>query len=286
MSSSEPMGRVTTTRARRLATERAGGQPASAATGLDGQGGVDASPPPSVRTTDSLWPLVETVIAPTTLVVALAYYFGRQYTSARSSYFGIDASLLGFSTQDYVVRSADALFIPLGALALAGLVCVEIDGFAGRVVDRSWRSRPRILAFAIGALRLTGAGLLSLGIYAAVNGLPESPSYLVAPLLPAAGILLIVLGARVDRRRSAAVRARGKITLVSRDIPATDATRALSSATAAAPPARTESSGRRDRRREPVLDGVGVREGSRPEPSVRPWWMGIEGPEGPGIAWV
>jgi hypothetical protein len=267
MSSSKPTASVTTTRAHRLATQRAGGQPASAATGLDGQGGVDASPPPAVGATDSLWPLVETVIAPTTLLVALAYYVGRQYTTARSSYFGIDASLLGFSGQDNFVRIADPLFIPLGALALAGLVCVEIDAFAGRVVDLSLRSRPRILAFAIGTLPLTGAGLLSLGIYAAVNGLPEWPSYLVASLLPAAGILLIVLGARVDQRRSAAIRARAKTTRASaRDTPATDAMRALSGAATPAP-VRAESFGRRDHRREAVLDGVGVRGGTRYGPS-------------------
>src|SRR3954453_23501261 len=104
-----------------------------------------SNPAPAVRTTESLWAFVERVIAPVTLLSALAYYFGRQYVSARSSYFGIDATLLGFSTQDYLVRSADALFIPLGALALASLLCVEIDSCAGRGVDRAWRTRPRAL---------------------------------------------------------------------------------------------------------------------------------------------
>lgn len=45
---------------------------------------------------------------------ALAYYFGWVLTNSRASYFGIDASALDFSTQDYLLRSADALFVPLG----------------------------------------------------------------------------------------------------------------------------------------------------------------------------
>ena len=52
------------------------------------------------------------VIAPTTIITALAFYFGWTLTNARASYFGIDASALGFSTQDYLLRSADALFVP------------------------------------------------------------------------------------------------------------------------------------------------------------------------------
>lgn len=209
----------------------------------------DAGSPPSSSTLDSLWPLIEKVIAPTTLLVALAYHFGQRYTTARSVYFGIHPSLLDFSTEDFVAQSADALLIPLGALVLAGLACVEIYRLSGRAVDRgpaslrwhrpalwslrvagsvtlivgcyaalyglpSWPSK-RVVALllvagivllassrrrpAVTGLRVAGAVALALGICAAVFGLPDWPSYLVPPLLPAAGILLIALSSRLDR---------------------------------------------------------------------------------------
>jgi hypothetical protein len=147
---------------------------------------------------DSLWPVVERIIAPTTLLVALTFYFGRQLTSARSAWFGIDASLLGFSTQDYVVRSADALFIPLGVLALVTLASVEIYELACRAADRSPPSRH--FKWAVPLVAGAGALLLAVGLYAAKEGLPTSVHYLVGPVCPAVGILLIALAARIHRR--------------------------------------------------------------------------------------
>ena len=65
--------------------------------------------------------LIGLVVAPTTLVTALAFYFGWVLTNSRASYFGIDASALGYSTQDYLLRSADALFVPLGSVFVLAL---------------------------------------------------------------------------------------------------------------------------------------------------------------------
>lgn len=154
---------------------------------------------------DSLWPLVERVIAPTTLLVALTYYFGWQYTQARTAYLGVDVTLLDFSTQDYVTRSADALFVPLGALALAGLACIEMNAFACRAVDRAPRSKK--VMWAIRGLRIAGALLLAVGVYGAIWQLPVRPRALWT-LTPAAGILLIAFAARLAQRRA---HARGRV---------------------------------------------------------------------------
>src|SRR5690348_12442394 len=57
-------------------------------------------------------------VAPPTLVVALAFWFGWRLTNTRSEYFGIDSSTLGFSTSDYLLRSADAIFVPIAVALL------------------------------------------------------------------------------------------------------------------------------------------------------------------------
>src|SRR6266516_2197364 len=54
------------------------------------------------------------VIGPTTLLAASLFYFGWILTNARMLYFGIDTSILGFSAQDFILRSVD-VFFPLAA---------------------------------------------------------------------------------------------------------------------------------------------------------------------------
>ncbi|MFF8279994.1 hypothetical protein ACF05T_28505 [Streptomyces lateritius] len=49
-----------------------------------------------------------TLLAPTTFIGALLLYFGFTYTDALYAHFGVDAATLGFSTQDYALRSAGA----------------------------------------------------------------------------------------------------------------------------------------------------------------------------------
>jgi hypothetical protein len=69
--------------------------------------------------------LVTAVVAPTTLITALGLYFGVKFQEARAAPFGIDVSLLGYSTQDYLLRSTDAVIPVLLVLALGGLVVLQ-----------------------------------------------------------------------------------------------------------------------------------------------------------------
>ena len=64
------------------------------------------------------------VVAPTTFVTALLYYFGWVSTGAEYGNFGLAQSLLGLSTTDYVLRSVAPMFWPLSLL-----VMVVIFGF-------------------------------------------------------------------------------------------------------------------------------------------------------------
>jgi hypothetical protein len=65
--------------------------------------------------------LVGSVVAPVTLITALMFYVGWVRSNALFQRFGIDAALLKFSNQDYLLRSVDSLWLPVGLLLLVGL---------------------------------------------------------------------------------------------------------------------------------------------------------------------
>lgn len=111
--------------------------------------------------------LIGAVAAPTTLVAGLAFYFGWRREQAFAGYFGIDQSMLGFSTSDYVLRSVDALFVPLVVvlLVLFGVVTARAL-LAGRLY------RPELTPI----IALAGLGAFVVGILLAW-GHPVSSGY-------------------------------------------------------------------------------------------------------------
>jgi hypothetical protein len=80
---------------------------------------VDSKPMSDAAAQPSWVERTITAIGPPLVLGALGYYFGWERTQALYGYFGLDASLLGFSTQDFVLRSIEAIYGPLTALALA-----------------------------------------------------------------------------------------------------------------------------------------------------------------------
>jgi hypothetical protein len=148
---------------------------------------------PRVRSTLEL---IGLVVAPTTLLTGLAYYFGWTLTNARASYFGIDPSTLGFSMQDYLLRSADALFVPLSAVVFAALAALAIHAVVSSRLSE--RSRTAILraSWLCGA---AGSVLLALGIVAVFRPLPFPTHYLFAPVSPGLGAALLAYAVYLRR---------------------------------------------------------------------------------------
>jgi len=130
------------------------------------------------------------IVAPTTLLTALLYYFGWSHAYWFCDYFGVNSTVLGFTTTDYLMRSVDALFVPMTVAACAALLAVW-----GHSVLRSRLaagSRPRALRFLVpGALALGGVllfgGFLSIFITTVL-----SKHLVAAPLSLGFGVLLIV----------------------------------------------------------------------------------------------
>ncbi len=66
------------------------------------------------------------VVAPTTVVTALLYYFGYVATYARYGYFGVDAATLRLPTQDLVLQSVAVVYVPCAVLFGLGIACVVV----------------------------------------------------------------------------------------------------------------------------------------------------------------
>jgi hypothetical protein len=140
---------------------------------------------------------VAVIIPPTTVVSALAFWFGYTYTSARTFYLGIDASVLEFSTTDYLVRSAEPVIVP--AAVLLGIFLAAVGTHA--VVDLCIRVRPDSIPLRAGALFLCVAGCVSLilglrTMFVVVPGL----HYLVPPILLGVGAAGAGYGFYISRR--------------------------------------------------------------------------------------
>lgn len=146
-------------------------------TGALDTGAADGTPMPS-GTVKRWLGLVAGVVAPTTLVTALLLYFG--YVAARKTYayFGLDVDLIGFTTQDLVMRSPQPLLVPLVVLLLlgAGLYAANAAWRRHLAVAPDDRGRAQVRG-----LLIAGAAVLAAGV-ALLLGYPVFGSWRLYPL--------------------------------------------------------------------------------------------------------
>ena len=83
-----------------------------------------------------------TLLSPIALATALLYYFGWVRSVVQARALGYDAALSTFSTEDYLLKSVNILFIPLIGLLIVAAALVALD----RAVVRAARRRPRLRA--------------------------------------------------------------------------------------------------------------------------------------------
>ena len=130
------------------------------------------------------------IVAPTTLLTALLYYFGWSHAYWFCNYFGVNSTVLGFTSTDYIMRSVDALFVPMTVAASAALLAVW-----GHTVLRARLaagSPPRALRVLVPVAAAVG-GVLVLGGFSSVFTTTVLSKHLVAaPLSLGFGVLLLV----------------------------------------------------------------------------------------------
>lgn len=142
---------------------------------------------------------IASLVAPTSLVTALVFYFGWTRTSTQAALMGLEDSLLGFTFQDYLLRSIDPMYWPLFAGVVAALAGLALHGALlawlrptfepdGRV--RLETGRRKLLVRLCGVLFALGALTLALGV---VGNSVDRPSRAVSLWSPLCITLTIVV---------------------------------------------------------------------------------------------
>ncbi|WP_309234804.1 hypothetical protein [Nocardia sp. XZ_19_385] len=153
------------------------------------------TPPPAERQTGartsltdlSQWAqLVAQFVAPATALAGLLYYWGFFHAKGFCAYFGVDSTSLGLTTTDYVMRSADGLFIPLATFAVVALAIM----WGPALLPRRLRERPRPRWLTI-AVTVLGTLLLLNGLSQLQFQTPFNRGIGVAPFCLIIGLLML-----------------------------------------------------------------------------------------------
>ena len=159
--------------------------------------GARADPEPSGSGIPQLAKILGGIVAPSTLVTALLYYFGWLFAYWFFRYFGVDSTVLGLTPVDYVMRSVDVLFIPM--TVTAGIALLAFWGNAVLRARLIAGSRPA-------ALRVLGPAFAGCGLFLAIVGFASifGETFLdryvaAAPLSLAIGVGIAEYSIRVRR---------------------------------------------------------------------------------------
>lgn len=145
---------------------------------------------------------VGSIAAPTSVITALLFYFGRLHASAFLFYFGVNFTALDLTVQDYLVRSADGLFRPAAATAALVLLAFWAHRVTTQVLGEPARRRVRRVVVPVAGS--AGAVLLGIAFLGMIRGdriyrpVPE-----IGGLTLAGGVLLLSYAARSVRRPDA-----------------------------------------------------------------------------------
>ncbi|MEV0060731.1 hypothetical protein [Nocardia sp. NPDC050718] len=159
--------------------------------------GASSATPSGETGLSRLGPMIRNFAAPTTLVTALLFFFGWSHAYWFFDYFGVNSTTIGLTTQDYLMRSQDSLFIPLAAGACLFLVyLLGRRVFQEFVVPRMSAAQRRLLVLAtlvVGSV-LVVAGLVSIVVSSPLRSIVGAPG-----LCLVGGVVLVVAAVRVRR---------------------------------------------------------------------------------------
>jgi hypothetical protein len=143
-----------------------------------------ATPEEAVSLWQRWYPVATTFVAPATFLTGILFYYGYVSSRAQFRYFGVDVDTIGLSTRDYVMRSPQALLVPVVLVPIIGAVLLV----AARFLDRRVPATAVPLVVAVGAVVLA-AGIAMLAAYRWIGGWPYYP--MATPLVLAAGLLVL-----------------------------------------------------------------------------------------------
>jgi hypothetical protein len=150
--------------------------------------------------------IVGTVVAPTTLLTVLMLYFGRLHATGLFDYFGVQQTVLDLTPQDFLVRSADGLIIPLVVVAIVAVIALWLHQVLTQLL--SIAVRRAVLRVLIPVAAVAGVGLVGVALVDAFgsglfDGFGEARG-----LALAVGAVLLAYAARLVRLFAAERRGR------------------------------------------------------------------------------
>jgi hypothetical protein len=133
--------------------------------------------------------LVGAIVAPTTLLTSLLFYFGWSRAYWFYDYFGVHSTLLGLTTQDYVQQSLDGLFVPLTVTACVALVALWAHTLVrARLAGGANR---RLLRILVPTLAGGGLVLAAGGLWSVVGTTILNQHLAAAPISLAVGVVVV-----------------------------------------------------------------------------------------------
>jgi hypothetical protein len=138
------------------------------------------------------------IIAPTSLLTGLLFYFGRTRSSGYYRYFRVNSTVLDLTTNDYLLNGIDGLFVPIAVTCMLALVVLWLNRLLLiRVSGEARRRAVRVLApgAALAGAVLVALAFLDLRTEGKVFGV-NSPT---GGLSLALGVILLVYAVRLLR---------------------------------------------------------------------------------------
>lgn len=135
------------------------------------------------------------IIAPGTVVTALLFYFGWLHAFWFCYYFGVHSTVLGLTLEDYLLRSADGLFVPMTVVAGIALVVA----WGQRLLRLRLTEKPRERRVIVIGAVVVGVVLSLLGILDVLGESLFDLGLTLAPLSLATGVLLLMFASRLLR---------------------------------------------------------------------------------------
>jgi hypothetical protein len=143
--------------------------------------------------------IVGSIVAPTTLLTALLFYFGLMYAIGYFQYFGVNYTVLNLPFQEYLILSSDGSIIPLIYAAGAALLALWLYRLPLKTLTAT--ARWIVLHAFMPSAAIAGLVLVILAMVDSVFGIPVFPItfWEARGLSLSIGVLLLACAARLRR---------------------------------------------------------------------------------------
>jgi len=167
----------------------------------DARSTVDTGDDEPSRAGGRLVQVIAAIGPPLTVATALLLYFGWVRTTVEAETLGVNDTVFGYTTQDYVMRSINALFLPLVVAAVVGIGALLLHGWVMRGVDAGPTSRRHRATRAVAGVLLP-ACLAAPVLGALAEARRPDLTGLILPLAACMGVLLTSYAVTLRRRTS------------------------------------------------------------------------------------